>query len=286
MKKIIAFIFVAMFGFAFEVQTVSAQSYEPWIVSSTSHFSSENIADIIAAIYQGKVKPNIVYQVEGISFRIPHPDLYLRYIEKCVKKSDPNCRTTEDVVRAIQNGDAVRWGNDISYRVKNYYYSSLHNRVSFNSNYSGAEAGVWVLLINGIPTIKLDCGNPLEYESGQQLQATTIIGTNLEFEPRIEPTTKRRIEFQKPIEPMEDDSSFKKPLNYNAQSGLNMEDKPQLDLPVEKESFQKKSFKVWWVAVPVSAIGAGIAAYFIIRNNTGKSTPEDEGGRVTQGGHP
>ena len=283
MKKFVTFIIVAMFAVE-TIQTVSAQSYEPWIVSSTSHFSSENIADIISAIYQEKIKPNVTYQVGGISFRIPHPEIYLRYIVKCVKRSDPNCRTTEDVVRSVQGGDVIRWGNDISYRVKNYYYSSLHNRVSFNSNYSGAQTGVWVLLINGIPTIKLDCGNPLEYESSQQqLQATTIVGSNHEFEPRIEPTAKRRIEFQKP-EPMEDDWSFKKPLNYNAQSGLNLE-QPQLDLPVEKESFQKKRFKVWWVAVPVSAIGAGIAAYFIIRNNTGGKSSEDEGSRVTNGGH-
>ena len=164
MKKIILVILLTFLG----SQIASAGSYQRWIywVSNPSHVSNAlEMATIVSAINQGMVKPNAPCQVGGTTFRIPYPDLYLTYVCLCVRISDPSAQTINDVIRDIQGGEAVQWGNDISHTVKNYWVKT-NGEVTWTPNYSGAELGVWVLLINSIPTIKLDCGNPLELEGG------------------------------------------------------------------------------------------------------------------------
>jgi len=162
MKKLIFIVFVALLG----TQTVNAGSYQRWIVwvSDPNHIANQNeTADIFAALSQNTISANGIYQVGGNSFKIQNPELYFEYLKMVIKKSDPHATTIVDMIKAIKGGEKTQWGNDISVHVKNYWVNS-NGQVTFTDNYSGAELGVWVLLINGIPTIKLDCGNPLEYE--------------------------------------------------------------------------------------------------------------------------
>lgn len=144
----------------------AADSYLRWVYweNEKSHIATQTeMAAIIDMIATDNVKPNLVYTLAtGVSFRIPKPDLYLEYLLLAIKKSDPRVVTIPDAVEAVLKGDIVEWGNDISYRVKNYYFSSLNNRIQYIDNYTGTESETRFLLINGYATIKLDCGNPLE----------------------------------------------------------------------------------------------------------------------------
>ena len=160
--KILLIFLLTIFG----LQIANAESYQRWVypVNKPGHvFNAIEMAKIISAIYKGWIDPDSLYQVDGIIFRIPHPDLYLKYICICVRVSDPKVQTMEDIIDDIKNGQVVRWGNDISCRVTNYWVQD-NGEISWTPNYSGAELGVWILLVNSIPTIKLDCGNPLGLE--------------------------------------------------------------------------------------------------------------------------
>lgn len=163
MKKITFFLlfFVAIFG----SQKMHAESYQRWIywVSDSTHVSTaDEMAEIVQNLVLGNVLPNEPYTLSnGVEIRIPEPDVYLEYIIMCVKEGEPSITTTEDVINAIRNGDVVKWGNDINFKVKNYYFSTAHNEVRFMDNYSGEEKAVPVLLVNEKPKLKLDCGNPL-----------------------------------------------------------------------------------------------------------------------------
>lgn len=147
------------------LQVNAAESYQRWIkfINEPNHvMTASEMADITASLSRREISAQNTYRLStGITYKIPQPDLYLQYILMCVKTGEPTIVTTQNVVDAIQGGDVVRWGNDISVKVKNYYFSLLHNKIQFIDNYSGAEEGVPVLLINGKPKIKMDCGNPL-----------------------------------------------------------------------------------------------------------------------------
>ncbi|MFA6251273.1 MAG: hypothetical protein WC603_01440 [Candidatus Paceibacterota bacterium] len=147
------------------------ESYQRWVYfykndTTTEYLSSyvmslQELADIVNSLesFDGSTK----YQLNsGIYFVIPNPKLYYTYLRLCIIKADPSVSTTDDMVNAILGGEKVRWGNDIPYKVKNYWFSTSKNEVTFYGNFSGAEKGIWILLINGFPTVKLDCGNPLE----------------------------------------------------------------------------------------------------------------------------
>lgn len=54
--------------------------------------------------------------------------------------------------------------------------------------------------------------------------------------------------------------------------------------PYSSASVIKHKFRIGWVVIPVAVIGAGIATYFIVKNNL-KSSSSDDGSRVTNGGH-
>ena len=155
-----------------------AESYQRWItfVNEPKHvMTASELADITASLGRGEISSGFTYQLStGITYYIPQPSLFLQYITMCVKEGEPSIITTEDVARAIKNGEVVRWGNDINVKVRNYYFSSLHSKVQFIDNYSGADiaGGVFVLLINGKPKIKMDCGNPLLVIGGEVVQTT------------------------------------------------------------------------------------------------------------------
>ena len=166
MKKIIMFLVAIVLIALWGSQIVSAESYQRWVywVNEPSHvMTASEMADITASLSRREISAQNTYRLStGITYKIPQPDLYLQYILMCVKARETAIVTTQNVVDAIQGGDVVKWGNDISVRVRNYYFSSVHNRVQYIDNYSGASAGVFVLLINGEPKIKMECGNPLE----------------------------------------------------------------------------------------------------------------------------
>ncbi len=170
MKKFTFFLLVALI---LSSQSSFADTYQHWvtwyksqdnILTKTDHsVSSQEMAAIVTALYKGEISPFNKYKLStGVIYSIPQPDLYLEYVERCVRASRPGATTAQAVIAAINGSEMTRWGNDISVRVKNYYYSSMHKRIQYNDNYSGSEMGVDVLVIDGIPTIKCDCGNPLE----------------------------------------------------------------------------------------------------------------------------
>jgi len=165
------------------LKSVGADSYQHWItfyeeranksmVETKHSLTRLEMSDIYGALVGNKILPNDVYRLStGVVYKIPQPSLFLEYIERCVKVARPSATTAQLVFEAISTSERTQWGNDISVRVRNYYYSSLNKKVQFNDNYSGADEGVWVLVIDGTPTIKCDCGNPLE-RIGEMVKAT------------------------------------------------------------------------------------------------------------------
>lgn len=175
MKKIILlFMLVTLLG----SQTLVAESYQRWIywVNSPSHqVSAAEQAEITEGLYSGKLIADKTYKLAtGVTYKIPHPSLYLSYIEKCVKVSDPSAKTPQDVIQAIKKADKMHWGTDVSVKVKNYWYSISSGKVVY-TNFTGEGKDVDFLLINGIPTIKCDCGNPLEAIIIDQTPAYTYV---------------------------------------------------------------------------------------------------------------
>ena len=185
MKNCLFFLLVAlMLG---SQSNLFAGSYQRWIVwvNEPRHISNPSeMADIFAGLSQGKILPNKLYQVGQTTFKITYPESYFVYLKKCIQVSDPSITTVAEMIKAIKNGEKVQWGNDLHMKTKNYWINSS-GEVVFTENYSGAELGVWVLLINGIPTIKLDCGNPLEVylESQQQQNVVKIDGSSKDVVP-------------------------------------------------------------------------------------------------------
>jgi len=165
MKKAIVIVIVMLVALLGSQNIYAAESYQRWIywVNEPNHIATASeMADITAALANGTIVPTGTYKLSsGVTYRIPQPNLYLEYIVMCIKVGEPSIVTTQDVINAIGNGEVVRWGDDISYKVKNYYFSTRYNEVRFIGNYSGSEKGIYVLLINGKPKIKMNCGNPL-----------------------------------------------------------------------------------------------------------------------------
>jgi len=256
------------------------QSYQRWIVweNQPAHIATPNeMADIFLALYQKKIFSGERYQVDGITFVISNPNLYLVYLKKCIKKSDPSLKTNEEMELAIRNGDVVRWGNDISGRVKNYWMTPSGS-ITFTPNYTGMHDGVDVLIINGNPTIKMDCGNPLEvYESSLREEILDISGR---YKPELKSNSETTI---RSGSLRVDFGSFVSPKNYG-------EDKPfNLNFPEEEISSLKKRRKVSTfgkIAIGFgTAVLAGTVAYLILKNNPPKSSSGGGGKPVTPGGH-
>lgn len=147
-------------------QMVKAESYQHWVywINEPAHVATSNeMAEITEALINDRIIAEDTFRLStGITYLIPQPDLYLKYLVYCVQIGEPGIKTMKDVANAIRKGDVVKWGDDISSRVKNYYYSSKDDTIKFIDNYSGIENAVPVLLINGKPKIKMNCGNPLE----------------------------------------------------------------------------------------------------------------------------
>lgn len=145
----------------------NAESYQRWItfVNEPGHImTADEMGDIVWSLGKGEISSGKTYRLStGVTYKIPRPKIFYDYIFMCVRQGESDVVTLNDLVRKIKSGDVVIWGNDISCRVQNYYYSSLHGKVKYIDDYSGAESSeqVYVLLINGKPKIKMDCGNPL-----------------------------------------------------------------------------------------------------------------------------
>ena len=252
MKKFIFLCLLALFG----LQSLCfAESYQRWIywTNESDHVANANeMADIFSALSSGKIVPGGKYNLSsGVTFVILQPKLYYEYLVRCIQKSDPSAQTVEDMIKAIQGGQRTRWGNDISCRVKNYWTNS-NGKISVTPNYSGAEAGVQVLLINGIPTIKLDCGNPLEiYGNSEYVQPTRNAGNVLDD---FEPLPPEKTEPQKPMPSLRgnDDWSFQ---------NESYEKKQQIDLKLpqtEESSSPKRKLSVG------AKIAIGIASALVV----------------------
>lgn len=242
-----------------------ADTYQHWIswfqkadntVTEIKHdVTIAEMADITAALYGGKVSPGKLHQLSsGIIYKVPQPKLYLEYIEKCVRAARPSATTPQLVVDAILSADRVQWGNDISVLTKNYYYSTVHSKVKYIDNFTG-NTGIWVLVIDGTPTIKCDCGNPLER-----------IGEIIIQEEKTPPPPPAQ-EFK---EPKKDDWVFEMPKNREVKL---------IDLNIPPPVV-KKDHKLLWFAAGVLVTSA--ALYLATRDRGGPapapSYPADEGG--------
>ena len=244
----------------------SGTSYQRWVFweNDPGHISNPfEMATIVSMINDGNVRPNAVCQVNRVIFRIPHPSAYLSYVTRCVKVSDPSARTMSDVINAIQNGNKTQWGNDISCRVKNYW-ATASGMVTFTPNYSGIESAVWVLLINGIPTIKLDCGNPLEaYQNC--LHATTerqiVLPKAIVKKPEEEIFPAGGIFEEK------DDWSFRQAKNIPKGT-------ISLNIPTTEETTTKRHLSTFGkIAIGVgSAVVVGTITYLVWKNQQRKPT--------------
>lgn len=160
MKKF--FVILCMFlGGAY---TSTAAEYLRWVtwVNKPNHVATASeLATMVYAVSIGECKPNTVYELEtGTCYKISKPDLWFETILECYQKIDQNV-TAENLAVTIKNDDVAIWDNNITHRVNNYYFSSEHNQVRFVGNYSGASVGCRVLVHNGCPVVKMDCGNPL-----------------------------------------------------------------------------------------------------------------------------
>lgn len=176
MKKLILFLLVLL-----SLQTINAaESYQRWIywVNEPSYqVTASEMADITAILYEGNILPNREYRLStGVTYKIPQPNLFLEYIEKAVRLARPSADTPQKVVDAIYGAEKMKWDNNVSVHVKNYYFSTLHNKIQWIDNYSGENKGTDFLFIDGRPVIKCDCGNPLGlYYEGYQPKPEPIV---------------------------------------------------------------------------------------------------------------
>ncbi|MDE2030694.1 MAG: hypothetical protein KGI58_00305 [Patescibacteria group bacterium] len=239
MKKIIVILSAILFiGFQ-----AKAQQYLHWIqwVNEPNHVATASeLGDIAYALNAGSINPKNTYRLStGVLYRIPKPNMYLEYLVKVYQKIDPST-TASNLYLKIKNDDETNWDNNLNMTVKNYYFSSVHHEVRFISNYSGVSTQCPVLLHNGYPTIKRDCGNPLESYGTVGLETTTA--------PAQVATENKYI----PVE------------NYNPV------------LPQQKYTFtnpvlpqQKVKHKKWWI-LPLVAVVVGTGTYIALTG--GKST--------------
>lgn len=150
----------------FGSQVIHAESYQRWVywIKPTHHqVTPEEMSEITSMLYDGEILPDEEFKLStGVSLRIPQPKLYLRYIKKAVRTIKPSAETKEDIIKAISRAEKMRWGNDVSVLVKNYWVSDKLKTVVSTDNYSGENKDTDFLFIDGIPFIKCDCGNPLE----------------------------------------------------------------------------------------------------------------------------
>lgn len=247
MKKIFFLLVIFLIG-----SSVFAESYQRWIywVNKPNHAATvADLVEIVTKLNNREISPWSVYKLRsGVTYKIPQPDLYLSYITMCVKSGEPSIITMDDVIRAIASGEVVRWGNDMSCLVKNYWFSTRLNKVTYTPNYSGSSFGVFVLLINKKPKIKTDCGNPLEpYD-------TT---------PVFVPNPKKVCEEHKPdtlvVKHIWENT---KPISFDNKYVETQKETVDLGLtPVIKE--RKPFFKTAGAKIGEGII-AGIATYFLI----------------------
>lgn len=162
MRKIISLLVVILL-----LSMQSKADYLHWLywVSNPSHGGTvQEYTDIAYGLSNGTIKPNVVYRLtSGETYKIPKPELYLSYLVKVVKKVDPST-TSENLYKKIRESVKTRWDNNFPGTVNNYFYSLVSNSVTYRSNYSGRSEDVDILVLNGMPIIKCDCGNPLENE--------------------------------------------------------------------------------------------------------------------------
>ncbi len=257
MKKQITKILLIVILFLGSSQVVHAESYQRWIywINTPNHqVTSEEMAEIVSMLYEGKILPDKVFKLStGVSLRIPQPGLYFRYIKNAVKAARPSADTKEKILNAISRSEKMRWGNDVAVLVKNYWVSNKQKTVVQTNDYSGEGRDTDFLFIDGIPFIKCDCGNPLEPMSAYRVKKEEKSGDQNPTEPPLstnqnnnnnyglnQTTTKGR----------------EKPINLE-QAVLGMETKSKtLKLPEEET---KNGLKTWHKAAIASA--AATAAY-------------------------
>lgn len=139
--------------------------YLHWIywVNNPNHVgTADELSEIAFVLNEGNVQPNKEYKLStGITYKIPMPNLYLSYLVRVYRKVDPTT-TSDNVYLKIKKSDETYWDNNLNMTVTNYYFSSVHKEVRSIPNYSGKDDQSPILIYNGYPVIKRDCGNPLE----------------------------------------------------------------------------------------------------------------------------
>lgn len=239
-------------------QVVHAESYQRWIYWVTPTLSSHQVtakemAEITSMLYDGKISPNKVFRLSnGTSLKIPQPALYLQYIERCIKIIRPGS-THQEVVDAIAGAEKFRWGNDVSVLVKNYWVSNKDEKVVYTNNYTGEDKTVDFLFIDGVPSIKTDCGNPLgviDYQIKKIPQKET--------EPVVDYLSKGSLTSKE-----DNTAAFPKDLG---KAVLEMETKPSKSAAFPKK--EKSGLKPWQKYAIGTAAGLIVAAttVYVVKN--------------------
>lgn len=259
---------------------IQAQSYQRWITWSTPghQLTAQEMGEITEKLYDKEISPGKVFSLSnGVSLKIPQPNLYLRFIRISVMSVRPLAKSKEDILDAINSADRFMWGNDVNVRVKNNWVSIQNKEATFTNNYSGEGTNSFFLFIDGIPTFKCDCGNPLElmekyysyrHENKDNKEAV-VENDKVEAEPIKKTKTvvsedeKESVSgFPKDLGALRQDFTKKTPESLN---------KELFPKEGEKKFFQKKGVQI--AAYTLGALALGTAGYLIIDNLPKKTSP-------------
>lgn len=160
MRKFLKIMIVTLM-LGLQSQKSNAQ-YLHWIEwTPANHIGTANeFADIFYQLGQGKIVAGQKYRLStGVIYQVNKPKEYFQQTLECYQHID-NTVTAANLYEKIRNDEEVIWDNNLDFTTKNFYFSSKDNRIKFIDNYSGSKASVHVLLHNGFPGLKQDCGNP------------------------------------------------------------------------------------------------------------------------------
>jgi len=161
MKKIII---TALFLLLIKI--CAAETFFPtsgrWFKFSQKGYTLK-VADLSVIIKSIEKGEDIVWLNIGCKAQILHPQDWLTLVIQCYQAID-NTVNNSNIIDAINNSQLFYWGDDISVKVKNYYWGE-NGGTYFINDYNGFAADpsgkIPVILYKGYPVMKMTCGNPL-----------------------------------------------------------------------------------------------------------------------------
>lgn len=252
--------------FLLTVQVVQAQSYQRWIYwveEPTHELTSQEMGDITKMLYEGEIASSKSFRLStGVILKIPQPYLFLKYIKIAVQSVRPWATEKDQILDALYTSDRFMWGNDVNVRVFNHWISKQNEKANFTNNYSGEGKNVFFLFIDGIPTIKCDCGNPLELMPEYYSYRHTQKYKKEEFDPIREKSGSS----QEPrIVPslLDDSSTFTPPKTVSEMVLGKVPQEQTSDIFLPKNKFNWKPVII--VGGATVAIGTGLLVYSLLK---------------------